>query len=63
MRLTERQAAQDRAEVLRWVAEDIHPVAETIVLAQDNLNTHTPASLYEAFAPERAQQRAQQLAY
>lgn len=25
-----------------------------IVMVQDNLNTHTPASLYEAFTPEEA---------
>jgi hypothetical protein len=28
-----------------------YPDAERIVLVQDNLNTHTPASLYEAFEP------------
>jgi hypothetical protein len=29
---------------------DVHcPEAEKIVLVMDNLNTHTPASLYEAF--------------
>ncbi|MCP4968113.1 MAG: IS630 family transposase, partial [bacterium] len=28
--------------------------AEKIVLVQDNLNTHTPASLYEAFEPAEA---------
>ena len=34
---------------------DVHyPDAEQIVLDQDNLNTHTPASLYEAFAPAEA---------
>jgi hypothetical protein len=34
--------------VRQWI-----PGAKTIVLVQDNLNTHTPASLYEAFpAPE-----------
>ena len=31
-----------------------YPAAEKIVLVQDNLNTHKPASLYEAFAPEEA---------
>ena len=33
---------------------DVHfPAAEKIVLVQDNLSTHTPASLYAAFpAPE-----------
>lgn len=31
-----------------------YPDAERITLVMDNLNTHTPGSLYEAFAPEQA---------
>ena len=31
------------------------------MLVQDNLNTHTPGSLYEAFAPEEAKRLAQKL--
>jgi hypothetical protein len=30
------------------------PRAEKIALVQDNLNTHKPASLYQAFAPQEA---------
>ena len=34
---------------------DIHfPKAEKIILVQDNLNTHAPASLYEAFEAAEA---------
>ena len=34
---------------------DVHyPEAEKIVVVMDNLNTHSPASFYEAFAPEEA---------
>src|SRR5918995_6321845 len=41
---------------------DVHyPAAEQIVLVQDNLNTHTPASLYEAFAPAEAKRLADRL--
>ena len=41
---------------------DVHyPDAEQIVLVLDNLNTHTPASLYEAFAPAEARRLAEQL--
>ena len=41
---------------------DVHyPDAEQIVLVQDNLNTHTPASLYEAFAPAEAKRLADKL--
>src|SRR5436305_13956121 len=52
--VTDRRTAKAFAEVVRWLVEDIHPDAEKVVLVLDNLNTHTPASLYEAFAPERA---------
>ena len=34
--------------------DELHPDAEKIVLVQDNLNTHKPASLYQAFPPEEA---------
>ncbi len=56
--VTERRTAKDYAEVLRWLAEDVHPEAEVVVLVQDNLNTHTPAALYEAFPPEQARRLA-----
>ena len=38
-----------------------YPQAERIVLVMDNLNTHTPASLYEAFDPEEARRLADKL--
>jgi hypothetical protein len=41
---------------------DVHfPDAAKIVLVQDNLNTHTPASRYEAFLPAEAQRIASKL--
>ncbi|MDB6151576.1 MAG: hypothetical protein JWL90_29 [Chthoniobacteraceae bacterium] len=49
-----RKTRIDYAEVLRTLADDCFPNAERIVLVQDNLNTHNPASLYEAFAPKEA---------
>lgn len=52
--VTERRTAVDYAKVLRDVADIHFPMAEKIVLVQDNLNTHTPASLYEAFEPAEA---------
>jgi hypothetical protein len=57
--VTERRTAQDFAEVLRWLAEDVHPDAEAIVLVLDNLNTHKLASLYETFPPEQARRLAE----
>ena len=53
VKVTERRTAIDYANVLKDLSDVHFPDAKTIVLVQDNLNTHTPASLYEAFpAPE-----------
>jgi hypothetical protein len=57
--VTERRTAKDFAEVLRWLAEDVYPGAEKVVLVMDNLNTHKLASLYEAFEPEQARRIAE----
>jgi hypothetical protein len=59
--VTERRTAVDFAEVLRWLAEELHPDAEKIVLVMDNLNTHKLASLYEAFPPDQARRIAERL--
>src|SRR5438270_4509794 len=61
VQVTERRTAVDFAEVLRWLAEDVHPEAEKVVLVMDNLNTHKLASLYEAFPPEQARRIAERL--
>ena len=59
--VTERRTAKDFAEVLRWLAEDVYPEAERVVLVCDNLNTHKAACLYEAFPPEQARRIAEKL--
>ena len=56
--VTERRTRRDYAECLRTLSDEIYPEAEKIVLVQDNLNTHSPASLYEAFAPAEAKRLA-----
>ena len=38
-----------------------YPDTETVVLVMDNLNTHTPASLYKAFPPAEAKRLADKL--
>lgn len=52
--VTARRTAIDYAKILRDLADIHFPSASKIVLVQDNLNTHTPASLYEAFEPAEA---------
>ena len=39
---------------MRWLADEAYPSAEKIRVVLDNLNTHKPASLYEAFEPKEA---------
>ena len=56
--VTERRTGVDFAHVLKDLVDVHYPEAEVIVLVMDNLNTHTPASLYEAFAPVEAKRLA-----
>lgn len=58
--VTERRTALDFAEQLKSLVA-AYPEAAQIVLVTDNLNTHTPACLYEAFAPEEARQIASKI--
>ena len=59
--VTERRTAKDFAEVVRWLVEEVHEDAAQVVLVVDNLNTHRPASLYEAFPPEQARRIAERI--
>jgi hypothetical protein len=52
--VTGRRTALDYAQILRDLADTHFPDARKIVLVQDNLNTHRPASLYEAFPAAEA---------
>jgi hypothetical protein len=54
VKVTDRRTAVDYAHVLKDLADVHFAKAETIVLVQDNLNTHADASLYEAFPAAEA---------
>jgi hypothetical protein len=54
VKVTDRRTAVDYAQVLKELADLHFAQAETIVLIQDNLNTHAAASLYEAFPAAEA---------
>ena len=49
VKVTERRTTIDYAQVLKKLSDVHFANAKKIVLVQDNLNTHIPASLYEAF--------------
>ena len=61
VKVTERRTAVDYAYAVRELVDVHYPRARTIVLVQDNLNTHKPASLYEAFAPAEARRLMERL--
>lgn len=54
VKVTDRHAALDYAAVLKELSDTHFPQASRIVLVQDNLSTHKPASLYEAFPAAEA---------
>ncbi len=49
-----RRTAIDDANILRDLADNHFPKTEKNVRVQDNLNTHAPAPLYQAFEPQDA---------
>jgi hypothetical protein len=61
VRVTERRTKVDWALAVRELVDVHYPEADRIVLVMDNLNTHTPASLYEAFEPAEAKRLADKL--
>ena len=59
--VTERRTRTDWARVVRKLVDEDYPDKERIVLVMDNLNTHHPASLYQAFEPAEARRIAERL--
>jgi hypothetical protein len=54
VKVTERRTRRDYAECLKELVDVHYPGAEKVVLVQDNLNTHSGGSLYEAYPPAEA---------
>lgn len=52
--ITERKTKKDWALFIKKIADEHYKTAEKITLVMDNLNTHSPGSLYESFEPEEA---------
>lgn len=52
--VSERRTNVDWAHAMRSLADERYPEAAVIVVVMDTLNTHSPASFYEAFEPAEA---------
>ena len=55
VKVTPRRTKKDWAYFLKDIAA-LYPSVKKIILVMDNLNTHTPSSLYETFAPKDAKE-------
>jgi hypothetical protein len=60
-KVTTQRTKVDWALFIREVVDVHYPHAEKIVLVLDNLNTHTPAALYEVFPPAEARRLMEKL--
>ncbi len=60
---SEHRTRIDWANVMRELSDIHYPDAEKIVIVMDNLNTHSPASFYEAFEPDEARRLSQRFEF
>jgi hypothetical protein len=61
--VTAQRTKQDFARQMKALVDVHYPQAEVIRVVLDNLNTHTPVALYEAFAPDEARRLVQRLEF
>jgi hypothetical protein len=61
--VTARRTKQDFAQQMKRLTDVYFPEAKRIRLVMDNLNTHTPVALYEAFAPTEARRITRKLEF
>lgn len=61
--VTQQRTSVDYAHLLKALVDDFCPEALQITVVQDNLNIHSPASLYKAFEPSQAQRILQKLEF
>lgn len=54
VKVTDRHTQVDWAQCMKNISDQHFANAEKITVVMDNLNTHKPASFYEAFPPEEA---------
>lgn len=61
--VTTRRTKQDFARCMEQLVDGYYPEAEVVRVVVDNLNTHTPAALYETFPPHEAHRILQRLEF
>lgn len=61
--VTDQRTAIDFADAMKYLIDELYPEVPRITVVQDNLNTHTKASLYKAFEPKEAKRIADKLLF
>jgi DDE superfamily endonuclease len=61
VRITERRTKVDWAECMKFIVDELYPGVPKVTIVMDNLNTHSPASLYTCFDPMTAKRIADKL--
>lgn len=63
VKITERRTMIDYAHCMKYLVDERYPAVAVVRVVQDNLNTHTPAALYQAFPPAEAHRILQRLEF
>ena len=61
VKVTDRRTKMDWAECMKFIVDELYPQALKVTVVMDNLNTHSPASLYVRFDPVMAKRIADKL--
>jgi hypothetical protein len=61
VKITDRRTKIDWAECMKFIVDELYPDALRVTVVMDNLNTHSPASLYTCFDPVTAKRLADKL--
>lgn len=61
MRVTDRRTKIDWADCMKLIVDELYPNALRLTVVMDNLNTHTPPSLYSCYDPRTARRIADKL--
>jgi hypothetical protein len=63
VRVTDQRTLIDYAHCMKYLVDEAYPEAEIIRVVQDNLNTHKPAALYQAFPAAEARRILKRLEF
>jgi hypothetical protein len=61
--VTQQRTKVDFAHIMQYLVDEVYPQATCSRVVLDNLNTHCPAALYEAFPPEQARRLLKKLEF